>query len=125
MRDQGDLILNLKKIRVLISPESHLSDCNIVPEQMDFIFGIGQEGLTPFEYELSRRRQGETFKVSLKKDALKEFFGHLYPALTALPEGEDEVRIHITFQGYEDASPREIIKAMAEIAECGDHCCSC
>ncbi len=125
MQDQPEYPLNLKKVRVFIRPKSTLDGFDMPPQEIDFIYGLGQSGLTPFEYELARHRAGESFEISLKKDGPHEMFGHLASVFSALRDGENEIHFHITFQGYEDASPREVIKAMAELAECGENCCGC
>jgi hypothetical protein len=61
--------------------------------------------------------------IRTKRGDAKELFGHLW--LLVPGPAEDAQASDYTFRIEEvsDADPREVIRALAEAASCGDHCC--
>jgi hypothetical protein len=115
MSDSKDSTFTLKKVKITLNGGG----------EAEFIFGIGPQGLTPFEYELSMHKVGDKFDLCITGGELKETFGHLVDMLP-LPEYiEAGAVLRVTIESLQDAQPREVIRAMAELARCEDHCCSC
>jgi hypothetical protein len=107
---------HLKKVSLLLEAESQTTP-------LEFIFGIGSEGLAPLEFELAGKKEGDTLALQLRGKDLTETFEHLMiPALDSL-EGRESFVLKVRVERVSPADQKEVIKAMAEIASCGDHCC--
>ena len=67
---------NLKKITLSIQAGMSQNTMNLTPKypQVEFIFGLGLEGMTPFEYELADRTEGQSILLHLKKEDIYSFF---------------------------------------------------
>jgi len=123
----------LKRIRLALKAGATAGDMGVpLPSaEIDYIFGIGSGGLTPFECLLNGRAENEAvaFRVAASEAGL--FFGHFFPALpnTAfgrLFDGRDEVHFDVRIMAVETPPPREIIKAMADLTAHGHGCdCGC
>jgi hypothetical protein len=118
---------NLKKIILSIQAGTSQDTMDLSPKypKVEFIFGLGLEGMTPFEYELADRSEGQSVLLHLKKEALYSFFEHLNPPLTDLFEGRDEVYLKVNIDAVTPAENREIVKAMAAMAGHGGAGCDC
>lgn len=119
---------NLKKITLLITAGTSAEKSDIIdhPQSLTFIFGLGSDGLTPFEYALAGKTGGEKVHLQFKPGELNRIFRHIN--LPFLREHVDRKKIflsiHIT--AIETASSREVIKAMAAMTECNSNCdCGC
>lgn len=93
--------------------------------EIEFIFGLGPEGMTPFEYELADRTEGESVLLHLTKEAFHRFFEHLNPPLMDLFDGRAAVYLKVNIDGVKSAENREIVKAMADMAAHGGVGCDC
>ena len=126
MDSEKEMIRHLKKVHLSLetgrTPDS--MDLTPTPLRFDFIFGLGTEGLTPFEYELAERAVGETFVLSVSKGGMPELFGHLIFLLPALPEEREPIYMKIGLLGMSPVDQREVIRSMAETTGCKEHCCS-
>ena len=120
-----------QKIRLLFQAGTSAEVMDLTPKTpaFEFIFGMGSSGLTPFEYALSDKSEGDEVTFPLKKGDLNQFFDHLYPSLGDLFEERDEIFLTAKIVSIAPAGSREIVKALAEIAEaggCGGGCgCGC
>lgn len=121
---------NLKKITLSVtagtSPQT--SDIIAQPQSFSFIFGLGTDGLTPFEYALTGKTSGDEVSVQLKREDLNRIFRHINPPFTRDLVGHAEIFLtaHITL--VEPAESREVIRTMAAMAECESGCdggCGC
>ena len=112
---------NLKKITLSIqagtSPDT--LDLTLKHPEIEFIFGLGPQGMTPFEYELADKTEGQSVLLHLKKEAFFSFFEHLHPPLTDLFGGRDEVYLKVNIDAVTPAENREIVKAMAAMTAHG------
>jgi hypothetical protein len=88
----------------------------------DFIFGIGIDGLSPFEFDLAGKGVGHESVYILKRAELNRLFQHLIPPLF-LCDTPEAFTLKIRVIGIGQADPREVIKAMAEASSCGSDCC--
>ena len=93
--------------------------------EIEFIFGLGTEGMTPFEYELADRTEGESAMFHLKKEYFNRFFEHLNPPLLDLFDGRDDVYLKVNIESVRPAENREVVKAMADMAAHGGAGCGC
>ncbi len=118
----------LKKVSLVYTagrtPDS--ADLIHTPKPLEFIFGLGVSGLTPFEYELAGRRAGEQGVIQVDRATALEVFGRLLPWRLELPSSPDPFYLHYKITGISNAESREVVKAMAEASACGGDCdCGC
>ena len=120
-------IENLKKITLSIQAGMSQNTMNLTPKypKVEFIFGLGPEGMTPFEYELADKTEGESILLHLKKEDFFSFFEHLNPPLMDLFDGRDDVYLKINIDAVTPAENREIVKALADLAAHGGSGCDC
>ena len=124
MKNKGE-IEALKKVTLAVRVGTSPEDKDLTPEPVpfDFIFGIGREGLTLFECELVDKRLGDVFHVALERPALREFLQHVILPPLNVAENSDTLYLEFRVIGIGPADQKEVIKALAEIANCGEHCC--
>ncbi|UCD78404.1 MAG: hypothetical protein JSW26_23815, partial [Desulfobacterales bacterium] len=108
---------NLKKITLTFQAGTAPDKMDITPKypEFSFIFGLAPEGMTPFEYELVEKSEGDDVLLHLKKDNLGRFFEHLNPPIWDLLDGRDEVYVKARIAAVAAADNREIVKAMADM----------
>jgi len=118
---------NLKKITLSIQAGTSQDTMDLTAKypQIEFIFGLGPEGMTPFEYELVDKAEGESALLHLKKENFYSFFEHLEPPLTDLFDGRNDIYLKVNIDAVTTAENREIIKAMADMAAHGGAGCDC
>ena len=118
---------NLKKITLSIQSgvSQDMVDCTATYPGFEFIFGLGPEGMTPFEYELLDKSEGEEVLIHLKKENFSGFFEHLKPPLRDLFDKKDDVFLKVNIVSVAPAENREIVKSMAAIASHGESGCDC
>ncbi len=128
MINKNNQIQNLRKVTISIRVIDSVPNTELESQfdlQVSFIFGIGSVGLTPFEYELAKRNEGDIFVYSTEGLGPEMAFGHIaiwfMPHLKVLRAKKLLIRV----DRVEEANQREIIKALAEVAQCGDDCCNC
>jgi len=93
--------------------------------EMEFVFGVATEGLVPFEQDLARHRVGDRFFVHITPERLPAYFRHLLPARLLLPVEWRSFYLGVEVVAAAPAPPREVVRALAMIANCGDggDCC--
>jgi hypothetical protein len=91
----------------------------------EFVYGIGTGGMTPFEYLLAGRAQGDRVHFWLERSDQQRFFAHLPPPALFPAAGHERVYVTARIERIEKAQSREIIKAMAEAAAQGGEGCDC
>ncbi|CAB1079656.1 hypothetical protein D1AOALGA4SA_7364 [Olavius algarvensis Delta 1 endosymbiont] len=118
---------NLKKITIAFRTDDSLDSIDGTPDPVvyTFIFALAPEGMTPFEYELAERREGDNIQLHPGKNSLREFFGHLNPPIGNLCQGRRELNLNVKILAIATAENREIVKAMAEMAAHGGGGCGC
>ena len=118
---------NLKKITLSIQAGTSQDIMDLTPKcpEIEFIFGLGPEGLTPFEYELADRIEGESALLRLKKEDFDSFFERLNPPLMDLFDGRDDVFLKVNIDTVSPAENREVVKAMAEMTTHSRAGCDC
>jgi len=118
---------NLKKICLSFQAGTTPDVMDLTPKysQFSFIFGLAPAGMTPFEYELLNKSEGEEILLHLKKDALNRFFEHLHPPVWELFDGREQIYLKAKITAVANAANREVVKAMAEMAAHGGDGCDC
>jgi hypothetical protein len=125
MNEKREKVGLLKKVHLSIEAGKTLDSMDLTPSpiRFDFIYGLGTEGLTPFEYELAEKEVGENIFLSVQRGRIPELFGHLWPFLPTLPGDTETLHLKVQLLGLSTADQREVIKALAESAESGGHSC--
>lgn len=115
----------LKKITLSVEAGTASDTMDLTPEssQFEFIYGLGTSGLTPFEIQLADKTVGEEIRLHLNRQEIPQVFQHLIPFPLNLPEHLDGFYLKLKIMKVIPAEQREVIKALAEIANCEDHCC--
>lgn len=89
----------------------------------DFIYGLGPDGLTPFECRMEGTAEGGELLLCLKPGQIPQTFGHLHGIAGALGGYNRSLCLKIRVCRVVPAETREVVKAMADLASCGDDCC--
>ena len=120
-------VANLKKIILSLQAGTSADNMNLAPKhpEFEFIFGLGSAGMTPFEYKLADRAEGEYVLLHLKKQDHVSFFEHLNPPLMDLFVDREDVYLKVNIVAVQSAESREVVKAMAEFAAHGGAGCDC
>ena len=125
MGDSRQAVGPLKKIslRLEAGTGSGKTDLTAGPIAFEFIFGVGSQGLSPFEFELADKKEGDGLSLHVRGEEIVDLLQHLLvPSLAAL-EGVHAFSLKVNIVGVNEADPKEVIKAIAEAGSCGDHCC--
>jgi len=119
---------NLKKIYLSLEAgksKEHM-DLRLSKPEFEFLFGIGPTGMTPFEYELVDKEEGDEILLRVQKDSVQVFFEHLHPPIMNLLEERKDVYLKVKIEKIIPAENREVVKAMAELTAHGHGCdCGC
>ncbi len=106
-----------------------LKDLIGAPENLEFIFGIGTQGLTQFECALNGKQAGDQGFIEVDKNDFEEIFGHIIPCTQPFSVTASHFFLHYNITSISDASPREVVKSMATASgsgSCGGDCdCGC
>jgi hypothetical protein len=115
----------LKKVTLSMeagtSPE--LMDLTPRPSQLEFIYGLGTEGLTPFEFQLVDKTVGNEVRLQISGEQIPRVFQHLSLPSINIPETLNTIFFKFIVLEILHTNQREVIKALAENANCGDSCC--
>ena len=120
-------IENLKKITLSVQAGTSQDTMNLTPKYpgLEFIFGLGSGGMTPFEYELVDKVEGESVLIHLKSEDFHRFFEHLNPPLMDLFDVNGDIYLKVKVEAVRSAENKEVIKAMADMAAHGGAGCDC
>lgn len=120
-------IRNLKKVILSVKTDRQVEE---VP--FEFIYGVGSEGLCPFEILLADKAEGDTLQVEISGAKATETFAHLFtPLRFALDLREVPVSFSLDLKVAEvaDTNNREVVQAIAKATHysgCGGSCgCGC
>lgn len=86
------------------------------PVSLSFIYGIGREGLSPFECCLENGRLGDHIEFTVKGQELAEYFGGLFSFVRSLVDGKirpEVMNFDIQILGFEEVENRELVAALA------------
>jgi hypothetical protein len=115
----------LKKVTVGMESGTTANTMDLTPTPIEyaFIFGLGGQGLTPFEMELSGKREGYEVILHLKREDMPVIFQHLSPPFAHLPASLNTIYLKVQVRRVIPADRREVIRALADLTNCGDQCC--
>ena len=118
---------NLKKITLTVQAGTSPDAMDLTPKhpEFSFIFGIAPEGMTPFEFELVEKVEGDDVLLHLIKKDLNRFFEKLNPPIWDLFADRDEIYLKAKILQISTADNREIVKAMADMTAQGGGGCDC
>ena len=118
---------NLKKITLSFQAGTSPDTMDLTPKypRFEFIFALGQEGMSPFEYELVNKTEGEEVLLQIHKQDFYRFFEHLNPPIGDLFDGREDVYLKSKISAVTTADNRDIVKAMAEMTAHGGGECGC
>ena len=121
----ADKISALKKVTLSIEAGTAPDSMELIPKPslFEFIFGLGTQGLTPFEFELADKTAGYMICLHLKREEIPLVFQHLILPPLNIPKHLDSFYLKVQVIKVIPADQREVIKALAETASCDDHCC--
>ena len=120
----------LRRVRLSLAAGSAEGRSDIFPgpAPFDFIFGIGTDGITPFEYRLVHKLPGEHIEVMVDRNDLSRLFGHLAPQVrAALPIPACLARwwLSVTIEMVSTADGRDVVRALARLSEAAGGGCGC
>ena len=118
---------NLKKITIAFQAGISREAMDLTPKYpgFQFIFGLAPEGMTPFEFELVEKVEGDNVLLHLNKNDLNRFFENLNPPIWDLFADRDEIYLQVKILQISTADNREIVKAMADMTAHGGGGCDC
>jgi hypothetical protein len=118
----------MKMVTVEITAARDADQVGLLPEPLveRFIFGIGSNGLSPFEMILAGRTVDDRVDFSVSAAEQFAFFGHLIPPCLQPPKGIETLHYTAHVKAIRPADGKEVIKALAAQTSCGDGCdCGC
>ena len=118
---------NLKKITLSFQAGTSKDTMDLTPKyaEFNFIFALGPDGMTPFEYELVDKTEGEEVLLLIHKQAFYNFFEHLNPPIWDLFDDCEDVYLKAKIAAVTTSDTRDIVKAMAEMTAHGGGGCVC
>ena len=128
MENKIEVVGPMKKISIRYTAESseNRNDLISAPESIEFIFGLGADGLTPFEYQLEGKLPGDKVKFQIHRHRVLETFGHLLSNMGKLPIDVPSFYLNFEITGIGEVDQRELVKALAATTACGGDCdCGC
>jgi hypothetical protein len=127
MFDHNLPVQPLKKITLSVnaSTQAEGNNSDNDSQTFQFIFGLGTDGLTPFEFLLSKQMQNHIFSLKLHPDDICQTFKHINVPHFDIPESAESIFFTFQMIKVEEADHREVIKAMAELSSCGGSCECC
>ena len=127
MEDSKPKIVALKKVTIGVEAgrsRDHM-DLTHAPIPFDFIFGVGVEGLSPFEKALDGKACGMAVFFQIRSREIAEMFGHLKPPVDDFVRQAPVFYLKATIDRIVDADDREVVSAMARASACGEGDCGC
>lgn len=111
----------MKKVYVAVSlgaTEENLAE-GANETEFSFIYGIGKDGLTPFESNLEGCREGDCIQTEVDSSSIGKYFGGLINAVRSLIEGKiipQNPQFRVEIRRVEDVENREVVAALASSA---------
>jgi hypothetical protein len=121
-------IEGLKKITLDLEAGTTPDSMNLTggPVAFEFIFGLGKQGLTPFEYALAGRVPGQEVMLTVNTNETNRFFEHLIPPVPNRIDSKQHYYLKVRIAEVSEPDSRSVVKAMAALSECGGaESCDC
>lgn len=118
------------KLAILLGDAPEKQNLTDVPVDFEFIYGLGADGLVPFEVALGGKCVGEVVQLTVAADKAPQYFDRLWwpirqvLSLHPLPQA---LFFHLTVLAVGDADNREVVQELARsTGGCGGSCgCGC
>ena len=96
------------------------------PKEINFIYGVAADGITPFEKLLYQKQAGDEVSAAVDLNQANQYFGPLSCGILEwLPE-RGELFFKVAVQAVATPQNSEIVKALAAGGGCGSDCdCGC
>lgn len=91
----------------------------------EFIYGVGSQGVTPFEKALFGKGAGDQVQFDMTSADFCETIGHLQLPLRKQAGIIEPVSLRVTVDAVAKATDLEVVKAMAANGSCSDCDCGC
>ena len=124
MPDTNPTIENLMKVTLDITADGEMKT-NDQKAVFEFIYGVGVEGITPFEKALLGKSVGDHVRMEMEPANYRETVGHLELPLFEQLGIAKATFLEATVAGIAKAEDREVVKAMAAGSSCSDCGCGC
>ena len=120
-------ITNLKKVTLSIQAGRTAEAMDVAPEPfgLQFIFGIGPQGYSPFEYALAEKKVGDIFFIPVALAEATQLFEHLSRSILQNLTPPEHFYLKVEVTGIDAAENREVVRAMAALAEGDGGDCGC
>ncbi len=117
----------MKKVKLLIEAGRTRDRMGLTrtPLSFEFIFGVGVQGLSPFEAALEGKTCGESVFFKIHSRDTGELFEHLSPPLDEFIHKVPVFYLKAFIDKIAAAEDREIVSAMAGASACGQGDCGC
>lgn len=127
METKEKVVEPLKEIKVRYTAGSAPNAADLIasPEEARFVFGLGVDGLTPFEFELEGKAAGDRVQYRMARSQVPEMFGHLLHDMGCLPIRNAEFYLNVEIEAVAEVDQRQLVKALAATTSCGDGDCGC
>jgi hypothetical protein len=120
MTTNASTIENLMKVSLSVKIVDNASDTPFV-----FIYGVGSQGITPFEKALFGKRIGDQVRFDISPTDYYETVGHLDLPLLKHTGIMQPISLQVTINAIDKATDQEVVKAMAAGGSCDDCGCGC
>lgn len=119
-------IESLKKLTLTFEAGTTADIMDLLPNypKFEFIFGLAPEGMTPFEYEIVDRTEGEEILLHIHKETYSRFFEHVNPPIMDLFDERETIHLKVKIVDIANPDSREIVKAMADMANRSEGSCA-
>ena len=124
----AETVEGLKKVALTVRAGSAPGESDLTggPVPMSFIFGLGVEGLTPFEYSLVGKKPGDEVQAPVAPGETGKVFCHLNPKLPPISATDGTFYVTARVDAVDEADSREVVQAMALMSQCGgEEGCGC
>ena len=91
----------------------------------NFIYGVGSQGITPFEKALFGKRVGDRIQLDLSPTDFCETIGHLELPLLKQTGIMQPISLTVAINAIDKATDQEVVRAMAAGGSCDDCGCGC
>jgi len=125
MQEHSERVEPLRKIRIWVQSGKTPTNMDLTPDPvpLEFVFGVGSEGLSPFEYRLAGKRPGDILTIAMDAGEAGAAFGRLQFPLHVMPQNLSRFYMRVSVEAVSPASNKEVIQAMADMAKCEHGCC--
>lgn len=120
MTTQAPTIENLCKVSLTVKNGENPSG-----SPFEFIYGVGSQGITPFEKTLFGKGIGDQVQFDISPADYCQTIGHLEMPMLKQTGIMKPISLQVTIDAIAKATDQEVVKAMAAGGSCSDCGCGC